>query len=159
MKKTTALFLTLILSVLLISGCINTNDSNGTTGTSSINIADSEGAGSDSISESLVYELRTYTTHDGELDDLHTRFENHTMELFEKHGMTNVMYWSPQDPDLSENTLIYLLAHDSREAAEESWNGFLNDEEWQKVYEASRVDGPIVERVESVFMTKTPYSP
>jgi hypothetical protein len=159
MKKTTALFFTLILSLLLISGCLNTNDSNGTTGTKNIDNVNSEGVGADSSSESLVYELRTYTTHDGKLDDLHTRFENHTMELFEKHGMTNIMYWSPQDPDLSENTLIYLLSHESREAAEESWNGFVNDEEWQQVYEASRVDGPIVERVESVFMTKTPYSP
>lgn len=159
MKKTTALLLTLLLSILLISGCINTNDSNDTTGASSVNNANSEAAGSDSMSESLVYELRTYTTHDGKLDDLHTRFENHTMDLFEKHGMTNIMYWSPQDPELSENTLIYLLSHESREAAEESWNGFVNDEEWQQVYEASRADGPIVERVESVFMTKTPYSP
>jgi len=159
MKPTAAQFFTLLLSVLLISVSINTSDSNNTNGTKSQYGVNTEGAGPDLISESLVYELRTNTTHEGKLDDLHTRFEDYTMALFEKHGMTNIMYWSPQDPELSGNTLIYLLSHQSREAAEKSWDGFVNDEEWQQVYEASRADGPIVERVESVFMTKTPYSP
>ncbi|MDZ7720630.1 MAG: NIPSNAP family protein [Balneolaceae bacterium] len=103
-----------------------------------------------------VFELRTYTTHDGKLDDLHARFANHTMELFEKHGMENIAYWTPMD---MENTLIYIIAHDSREAAEESWEAFRNDSNWQEVYQASREDGPIVENVESVFMTSTEFSP
>ncbi|WP_340105282.1 NIPSNAP family protein [Rhodohalobacter sp. 8-1] len=112
-----------------------------------------------SETETVIYELRTYTTHEGKLSDLHNRFEKHTMDLFEKHGMTNVMYWSPETPDLKDNTLIYLLSHESREAAEQSWEGFLSDPEWQNVYETSREDGPIVQRVESIFMNKTPYSP
>src|SRR6056297_534333 len=159
MKPTAAQFFTLLLSVLLISVSINTSDSNGKSGTKSQHGVNTEGAGPDLISESLVYELRTYTTHEGKLDDLHTRFEDHTMALFVKHGMTNIMYWSPRDDKLSENTLIYLLSHQSRGAADKSWDGLVNDEEWQQVYEASRADGPIVERVESVVMTKTPYSP
>ncbi|MDX1640984.1 MAG: NIPSNAP family protein [Balneolaceae bacterium] len=103
-----------------------------------------------------VYELRTYTTFEGKLDDLHRRFADHTMALFEKHGMENLSYWTPMD---KENTLIYIVAHDSREAAEKSWQDFRNDPEWQKAYEDSRKDGPIVEKVESVFMKKTDYSP
>lgn len=110
-------------------------------------------------SDSTVYELRTYTTHEGKLDDLHRRFENHTMAFFEKHGMTNVMYWSPESEDLKDNTLIYLLKHDSREAAEQSWQDFLDDAEWQRVYNESSTDGPIVQHIESVYMTQTPYSP
>lgn len=121
---------------------------------------DVDGSGSEqNESSNAVYELRTYTTHEGKLDDLHTRFENHTMAIFEKHGMTNLTYWSPQSEDLKENTLIYTLKHDSREAAEQSWQDFRDDPEWQKVYEESRADGPIVQHVESVFMTRTPYSP
>lgn len=112
-----------------------------------------------SESGTVIYELRTYTTHEGRLDDLHSRFENHTMALFEKHGMTNITYWQPQNPELKDNTLIYLLSHESREAAEQSWEAFSADEEWRAAYEASRSDGPIVQRVESVFMKKTPYSP
>lgn len=103
-----------------------------------------------------VYELRTYTTHDGKLDDLHTRFADHTMTLFEKHGMENIGYWTPMD---KENTLTYIIAHESREAAEASWDAFRNDPEWQEVYQASREDGPIVENVESTFMTSTEFSP
>lgn len=103
-----------------------------------------------------VYELRTYTTHDGKLDDLHKRFADHTMALFEKHGMKNIGYWTPTD---KENTLIYIISHESREAAEKSWQAFRDDPDWQKAYEESRQDGPIVEKVESVFMTNTDYSP
>lgn len=107
------------------------------------------------VTEDRVYELRTYTTHPGKLDDLHERFKNHTVQLFAKHGMVNVGYWVPVDQD---NTLIYILSHNSREAAEESWDGFRNDPDWQEAFEASREDGPIVSNVESVFMKATPYS-
>lgn len=109
-----------------------------------------------SIDHHKVFELRTYTTHDGKLDNLHDRFADHTMALFEKHGMENIGYWTPMD---KENTLIYIVAHESREAAEASWQAFLDDPEWQEVYAKSHEDGPIVENVESVFMTSTPYSP
>jgi len=110
-------------------------------------------------SSTAVYELRTYTTHEGKLDDLHKRFENHTLDLFEKHGMTNMAYWSPLSEDLKENTLIFILRHDSREAAEQNWQDFRDDPEWQKVYEESHADGPLVQHAESVYMTRTPYSP
>ena len=146
-------FFTVLTAFIFFAGCSGTDGANGTNGTKA------QLSSSGASHEPVIYELRTYTTHEGRLDDLHTRFENHTMELFEKHGMTNIMYWSPQDPDLSDNTLIYLLSHKSREAAEQSWEGFVNDDEWQQVFEASRTDGAIVERVESVFMGKTPYSP
>ncbi|HEY7886011.1 MAG TPA: NIPSNAP family protein [Cellvibrionaceae bacterium] len=105
-----------------------------------------------------VFEMRTYTTHEGKLDDLNKRFANHTARLFERHGMRNIGYWVPTDPERSENTLIYILAHDSREAAQQSWQGFLNDPEWQEAYAKSRENGPIVKHIDSVFMTATQYS-
>jgi hypothetical protein len=106
-----------------------------------------------------VFELRTYTAPDGKLGDLHARFRNHTMRIFEKHGMTNVVYLSPQDAPLSQNTLVYLLAHKSREAAKASWSGFVNDPEWKKVSTESQINGKIVAKVESVFLDPTDYSP
>lgn len=109
--------------------------------------------------ERRVFEVRTYTTHDGRLDALHTRFRNHTMRLFEKHGMANVAYWTPEDPALVHNTLVYVLAHQSREAATRSWDAFRNDPEWQKVKADSEADGPIIVRLESVFGEATDYSP
>lgn len=106
-----------------------------------------------------VYELRTYTAPPDKLGDLHARFRNHTLRIFEKHGMTNVIYMSPTDPPLSQNTLIYLLSHQSREAAKKSWAEFGADPEWKKVAAESQANGRILEKVESVFLTATDYSP
>jgi len=105
-----------------------------------------------------VFEMRTYTTHEGKLPELHERFKNHTTGFFEQYGMRNVGYWVPTDPEQSGNTLIYILEHKSREAAAESWDAFVNDPDWQKAYEKSREDGPIVKHIDSVYMTATEYS-
>src|SRR2546428_10593636 len=77
-----------------------------------------------------VYELRTYTTLPGRLPALHKRFAEHTMKLFEKHGMKNEMYWTPTDDARKDTTLIYFLAHESQEAADRSWKAFQADPEW-----------------------------
>ena len=106
-----------------------------------------------------VYELRTYTAPEGKLDDLLARFRNHTLRIFEKHGMTNVGYWLPQDEELRQNTLVYLLSHPSREAAEQAWRDFGADPEWQRVSEESQRDGRIVSRVERMYLDPTDFSP
>jgi hypothetical protein len=106
-----------------------------------------------------LYELRTYTTEPGRLPALHARFKNHTIRLFEKHGMQNGMYWVPTDEKLKDNTLIYVVSHASAEAAKKSWDGFINDEEWKKVRDESEKDGKIVAKVEKQYMTLTDYSP
>lgn len=106
-----------------------------------------------------VFELRTYTAPEGKLPNLLARFRDHTLEIFERHGMHNVGYWVPADAPASSNTLIYVLAHDSREAAAKSWDAFRNDAEWKRVAAESQVDGPIVSKVESVFMSATDFSP
>lgn len=106
-----------------------------------------------------VFELRTYTSPDGKLDDLLARFRTDTMRIFEKHGMENVGYWVPADAPASANTLIYVLMHDSRDAATKSWAAFRADPEWQAVAERTQANGPIVSKVESVFLEATDFSP
>ena len=106
-----------------------------------------------------LYELRTYTTLDGRLPALNKRFAEHTMKLFEKHGMKNEMYWIPTDPAKKDNTLIYVVSHESQEAADKSWRAFGADPDWIKARDASEKDGKIVAKVERVFMTLTDYSP
>ena len=109
--------------------------------------------------DTRVFELRTYASPEGKLDALHTRFRDHTMRLFERHGMTNIVYTTPMEGPQSANTIVYLLAHKSREAAKASWDAFRNDPEWQKARKASEAGGPIVSKVESVFLAPTDYSP
>ncbi len=105
-----------------------------------------------------VYELRTYTTEPGRLEALKIRFRDHTIRIFNKHGMESVGYWVPQDPEHSQNTLIYILAHPSREAAEKNWKEFQDDPEWKKVAADSEKDGKIVRKVDRVWMDPTEFS-
>jgi hypothetical protein len=105
-----------------------------------------------------LFEIRTYTTEPGKLDALNARFRDHTTKLFEKHGMTNVGYWTPVDELRSKDTLVYVLAHENADAAKKSWHGFRNDPQWQKARSESEAAGPIVKKVEAVFLTPTDYS-
>ena len=106
-----------------------------------------------------AYELRTYTATPGNLDKLHARFRDHTTRIFAKHGMKVVAYWSPTDEEKAKNTLIYVLEHASREAADASWRAFGQDPEWAEVAAASNANGQILGGVERQYMTATDYSP
>lgn len=105
------------------------------------------------------FEIRTYTTNDGKLKDLHARFKNHTNRLFKKHGMQLIGYWTPTDKKKSKNTLVYILAYPSMEARTKAWKGFFSDPEWQKAYKNSIKDGRLVKGVKSQYLSPTEYSP
>jgi len=108
--------------------------------------------------DSRCFELRTYTAAPGKLEALNTRFRDHTCALFKKHGMEVVGFWIPTDQG-AEDTLVYMLAHKSREAAKQSWKDFQADPEWIKARTASEVNGKLTEKIESVFLSATDYSP
>ena len=110
------------------------------------------------LAQSRIYELRTYTCHDGKLEALKARFRDHTIAIFKRHGMESIGYWVPQDPEKSKNTLIYILAHPSLEAAQKNWDAFRADPEWVKAKADSEAAAPIVQKTESVFMTPTEFS-
>ena len=104
-----------------------------------------------------VYELRTYTCFEGKLPDLLKRFREHTIDIFNRHHMESVGYWIPQD-ERSKTTLIYILAHPSREEAKKNWAEFSADPEWKKVTADSNANGKIVQKTESVFLDPTDFS-
>jgi hypothetical protein len=106
-----------------------------------------------------VFELRVYHTLPGRLPALQSNFREHNLAFLKKHGMTSVGYWTPQDLPASENTLIYILAHDSREVANKHWTEFRQDPEFIAFAKASEADGKIVEKVDSTFMVPSDYSP
>jgi hypothetical protein len=110
--------------------------------------------------DSRCFELRTYYAAPGKLEELHARFRNHTMSIFKKHGMEVVGFWGPTDKEKgSENMLVYVLAFPSREAREKAWQEFRADPEWQKVAKESEKNGKLTEKIDSVVMMATDYSP
>ena len=107
----------------------------------------------------MVYELRIYHANEGKLDDLLSRFRDHTTKLFEKHGMKNVAYWTPTDEPLKGRTLVYILAHPSREAALANWQSFRDDPDWIAVRDKSEANGKLVDHIDSTYLTPTDFSP
>jgi hypothetical protein len=111
-----------------------------------------------------LYELRFYVTNPGKLPDLHARFRDHTMKLFEKHGMENIIYWTvsegaKDDGDKAANMLVYVIAHKDEASKDASWAGFINDPEWTAVAKKSEENGKILaERPRAIFMRETDFS-
>jgi hypothetical protein len=106
-----------------------------------------------------VYELRVYHAAAGKLPDLLARFRDHTVKIFDRHGMKSVAYWTPVDEPDKSNTLIYILYHPSREAAAANWKAFQDDPEWKSVKEKSEANGKLTDKVDSTFMALTDFSP
>ncbi|MBE0540593.1 MAG: NIPSNAP family protein [Verrucomicrobia bacterium] len=110
--------------------------------------------------DSRCFEMRTYYAAPGKFEAMHARFRDHTSKLFKKHGIEIVGYWIPMDKDQgAENKLVYILAHKSREAAKKSFADFGNDPEWKKARAESEANGKLVDKVESVYLSATDYSP
>jgi NIPSNAP len=105
-----------------------------------------------------VYELRIYHCFPDKLPNLQTRFKDHTLALFEKHGMANVAYFVSEPKEGKQSDLVYLIAHKSEEEATKSWAAFRADPAWIKAKDASEKDGKIVEKVESVYLLPLSFS-
>ena len=121
--------------------------------------AEASARGEEPSAAHRVFELRTYYTNEGKLNDLHKRFRDHTCRLLKKHGAELIGFWTPtDDKDGKGSTLIYLLAFPSREAANQTWEAFGKDPEWQRVREESHKNGVLVKSVDRVFLEPTDYS-
>src|SRR5262245_7497850 len=108
--------------------------------------------------DARVFELRTYYATPGKMNALHARFRDHTVKLFEKHGMTVIGFWSPIEKEKAEEVLVYILAFPNKEAADKSWKAFRDDPDWKKVKAESEKDGPLVKKIDSVYLNPTDYS-
>jgi hypothetical protein len=110
--------------------------------------------------DSRCFEIRTYTAAPGKLEELHARFRNHTMKIFKKHGMKVVGFWGPADKENgSENKLVYVMEFPNRAARDKAWKDFGADPEWQAAKTASEKNGRLTEKVDSVILLATDYSP
>ncbi len=135
-----------LCSIALLLGCTSNSRDTQTTRQESVK-----------LSKLTFFEWRTYYCYPDRLDNLLARFENHTMELFEKHRMVNLGYWVPIDNQ--ENKLVYLMGYAGREQRDQAWEAFRNDPVWKDAKAASEEDGPIVDSITNWFMTYTDYSP
>jgi hypothetical protein len=105
-----------------------------------------------------IYELRLYHVNEGKLEALKARFRDHTDALFRRHNMKSIGYWWPEDAPDSQNMLIYILEHPSRQEAEKNWAAFQADPEWQKVKAESEANGKLVDHIDHYFMDPTSFS-
>jgi NIPSNAP len=111
------------------------------------------------VTPGTVYELRVYHAAAAKLAELLARFRDHTIELFARHGMKLVAFWTPADEPQKDEMLIYILEHPNREAAKANWKAFQDDAEWKSVKEKSEANGKLVEKVDSTYMELTDFSP
>jgi hypothetical protein len=106
---------------------------------------------------SNVQELRIYDAMPGKLPALHDRFAKHTMQLFAKHGIENIAYWT--DDVGTSNRLVYMLGYPDLGAREKSWAAFMADPDWQQARAESEKNGPLVRVSSHAILRLTPYSP
>jgi NIPSNAP len=109
--------------------------------------------------EQRIYELRTYYAASGKMEALHARFRDHTLKLFDKHGLKVEGFWTPIDEKAASEKLIYLLSFPSKDAADKSWKGFQDDPDWKQAKAESEKDGKLVDKVDSVYLASTDYAP
>ncbi len=106
----------------------------------------------------MIYELRIYTAHPGKMGALMKRFRDHTMELFERHGIHNVGYWINSVGGRSDE-LWYIISFESAGQRDEAWRNFASDPEWVAARAASEEDGPLVHHIENRILQPTEWSP
>jgi hypothetical protein len=106
-----------------------------------------------------VYELRTYHMNEGKLPLILERFRTKETAIFKRLGMHPVAYWTPTDPPLAGKTLVYLLRHDSRAAADAAWAKFRVDPEWVALKAETEKDGEFLASREQTFLKMTDFSP
>jgi len=107
-----------------------------------------------------IFELRTYVVNEGKLTGLNTRFREHTTNLFSKHGIKNLGYWTPFDQPDREDTLIYLIHHANRKQADLNWKAFGQDPKWKKIARESQVDGKLLAQPpERLYLKALDFSP
>jgi hypothetical protein len=105
----------------------------------------------------MIHELRIYTAYPGRMPVLLTRFREHTRQLFDKHGIRSVGYWTNLIGGANDQ-LWYLLEFDNLAHRESAWAAFLSDPEWIRISERSTADGPIIVRFENRIMKPTDFS-
>jgi hypothetical protein len=104
----------------------------------------------------MIYEYRAYEANPGKLQDLQARFRDHTMKIFERHGIKNIAYWTVEG---EANRLDYIIAFEDADHKERAWAAFVEDPEWKRARSESETNGVLTANVTSTLLTPTDFSP
>lgn len=110
------------------------------------------------MGERMIYELRTYEAAPGKMAELNARFRDHTLRIFERHGLEVVGFWTYAHGGWNDQ-LVYLMRYEDMAERDAKWAAFAADEEWQRVRQESQPDGPLATRIRSDLLNPTDYSP
>ncbi len=105
----------------------------------------------------MLYELRVYDCVPGRLPDLLNRFENITLDLWQKHGIKQAGFWTTAIGE-SKQTLYYMLEWESLADLEKKWDAFQNDEEWLRKRAETEKNGTLVASVSNSILQPTSFS-
>ena len=105
----------------------------------------------------MIYELRIYTCLPGKMADLQRRFQDHTLGLWQRHGIEQAGFWTTVIGN-SNNDLTYMLRWNSMAERETKWTAFATDPDWVAARNASEANGPLLSNVSSQLLTPTSFS-
>jgi hypothetical protein len=106
--------------------------------------------------DSRCFELRMYTAEPaqdgkGGIDNLHQRFREGEVALFEKHGAEIIAVWQRLD---NPNTLVWMLAYRDRAHRDKVFADFRVDPDWIAL--RAKYDVPL--NAEAFMMSAADYS-
>ena len=105
----------------------------------------------------MLYELRVYDCVPGRLPDLLNRFENITLDLWQKHGIKQAGFWTTAIGE-SNQILYYMLEWESLADREKKWDAFQNDEECLSKRAETEKNGTLVASVTNSIHQPTSFS-
>ena len=105
----------------------------------------------------MLYELRIYEIPPGKLDDILSRFANHTMSIFKRYDIEVVGFW--QEVVGRNDRIVYITRFVDAADRETKWAALQGDAEWQRVRAETESNGPIVARVINSFLKPVDFSP
>ena len=109
------------------------------------------------LEKGTIYELRIYHSMPDRLPALLSRFQNHTVRIWEKHGIRQAGFWTTLIGE-SNQQLTYMLGWDSMAEREERWSAFLADPEWIAISTETEKDGPLVQNISNELLAPTAFS-
>ena len=104
----------------------------------------------------MIFELREYHAAEGKTEALHARFRDHTLELFERHGIEVAGFWSRKD---DPSILVYVCRFESEEKRKAAWEAFGTDPDWIRVKKESESSGPLTTKMVSHTLEPVSYFP